>query len=241
MTIEDIFSRGEISIHTWNVCINNQIRTFEDLKRHYMERDSYSNLRLWGAKSYDELIGVLFKYKDLYNENIATPPVSKKRSEVKLEDVVTDHDEVIRSNIIADASLKRIELKLKDYWRSKAGKKNRRVDSTQIGIKKPSVKVASKKDAIDLKSIEQRLEKYWNEIEEKKALQDKKRSPTVKAIFNVTDVVDLDDIEHTLKQYWKDKGTPDKINIVDLEELEQKLQDYWREQDCEEATDRLAP
>ena len=168
ITIEEIFRRGEISFDTWNICISNQIKTFRDLKRHYIENDSFRDPRIGDGKCNDELIEVLFKYEDLNTDMITTlpEPVTENKSEVKLDDVVTDLDKVIKTNLSAKVSLEVIEKKLKEHWRKKAGNEN-----TQINTAKFSEKATSKKDAVNLRSIEQKLEEYWSKSKEKEGIQ----------------------------------------------------------------------
>ena len=238
VTIEDIFRRGEISTHTWNICISNQIKTFSDLKRHYMERNSFRNLQIEDEKCYDELIEVYYKYEDLNIEIVTTQPepVSESKIEVKLEEVVTDFDEVFKPNLTVDASLKEIEQKLKEYWSAGVDKEITQVDTTQIDTNKSSVKATSEKDAVDLGSIEQKLEEYWSEIAEKnavdslrsierkleeywknesaenKTLQNKDQEPSIKAISRVTDVVDLENIKRTIEDYKRKQESDESPN-----------------------------
>ena len=203
MTIEEVFIRDEICILTRNICIANQIKTFNDLKRHYIECGTFRNLLYCDEKCNEALIDVYNKYE----------------SEVKLEDVVTDLDEVNKTTHTTNSYLEEIERKLKVHWRDEVGKK-----TAQIETAKSSVKGTLKRDAVDLKSIEQKLEEYWRANAEKEV-------PSIKTVFDVTNVVDLDEAKQTIEAYWRNKESEEatrSINTTNLE-LEQRPKKQWRE------------
>lgn len=157
MTIENIFRRDEISILTRNICMVNQIETFNDLKLHYVKSKTFINLRYCDEKSNDELIAVCNKYKEVYIEDkTIQPSVSVSKCEVKLVDVVTDLDEVIKTNHIADAYLEEIEQKLEDYW-----SENREKEASQNKNLGSSIKTfPNVTDVVDLEETKQTIEDY---------------------------------------------------------------------------------
>ena len=218
MTIEEVFIRDEICILTRNICIANQIKTFNDLKRHYIESGTFRNLLYCDEKSNDVLIDVYKKYKDLFIESKTTQPVSINKSEVKLEDVVTDLDEVNKTTHTTNSYLEEIERKLKVHW-SEVGKK-----TAQIETAKSSVKGTLKRDAVDLKSIEQKLEEYWRANAEKEV-------PSIKTVFDVTNVVDLDEAKQTIEAYRRNQVCDEVTGSIDTTnlELEQRPKKQWRE------------
>lgn len=226
MTIEEMFKRGDISIRTRNICINNQLKTFRDLELHYIECETFRNLRSCGNKANEELIEVYNEYKHIYGENKTAQPVSINEGEVilySLDSVVTDLDEVIKTNL-ANATLEELEQRLKDHW----GEETIKDDTIE-----PSESAASNSE----EELEQKLQKHGMGDASKEASQNKSQESSLKTIYNVTDVVDLENIDHTLKQYRNEKTTPGTIDNDDLDELEQKLQDYWRKEASEETTE----
>ena len=203
MTIEEVFIRDEICILTRNICIANQIKTFNDLKRHYIECGTFRNLLYCDEKCNEALIDVYNKYE----------------SEVKLEDVVTDLDEVNKTTHTTNSYLEEIERKLKVHWRDEVGKK-----TAQIETAKSSVKGTLKRDAVDLKSIEQKLEEYWRANAEKEV-------PSIKTVFDVTNVVDLDEAKQTIEAYRRNQVCDEVTGSIDTTnlELEQRPKKQWRE------------
>lgn len=230
MTIEEMFKRGEISIRTRNICINNQLKTFRDLELHYIGNKTFRNLRSCGNKANDELIEVYNEYKHIYSENKTAEPDSIIKSEVNfynLDSVVTDLDEVIKTNL-ANATLEELEQRLKNHWGEKA------IVNDTI---EPSESAASNSQ----EELEQKLQKHWMGNASKEAPENKNIVSSVKTVYNVTGVVDLEKIEHTLNQYRNEKTTPDTINSDEIDELEQKLQNYWRKQASEVTTEDENP
>lgn len=61
MTIEEIFNRNEISVRTYNVCIDNKLFTLSDLKKYFYANKSFKGLRNCGTKTNRELIEICTK------------------------------------------------------------------------------------------------------------------------------------------------------------------------------------
>ena len=150
MTIEDIYRKGEISILARNICMANEIETLEDLKQHHVKGEGFRNLRYCDEKSNDELIAVYNKYSNIYTEGKTSHRVSK------LEDIVTDFDEVNKTMLTVNAYLKEKEKELQVYWNEKREKETSQNKNRVSSLKAASV-VAN---VIDLDETKQAIEDY---------------------------------------------------------------------------------
>ena len=239
MTIVEFYKRGDISNYTRNICSYNKIKTFRDLELHYIEHGTFANLRYCVAKSNNELIDVYNKYREKNDENKKTQPDIIKKSEVKLEDVVTDLDKVVKTTLTTHAYLKKIEQKLENYWNVNIEKAPPKGYATEY-----SVETSLKTDfTVVLDQVEQKLQDYWNEGREKEVPKSVIIEPSAKISYGVTDVVDLEEIEQAIEDYWNKKTDRDRINADNLDQVEQRLQDYWSECREKEAprSDIIAP
>lgn len=165
MTIEELYISAEISILTRNVCIANEIKTIDDLKRHYGKSGSFRNLLYCDEKCNDELIYVYYKYK----------------SEVYLEDVVTDLDEVDKVTQTANSHLEAIERRLRDHWRKKAEKEDSSI-----------MTVLDETTVIDLEEVKQTIEAY----------RTKEVNEEITETIGKTKL----ELEQRLKEYWIEKA-----------------------------------
>ena len=181
MTIKEVFRREKVNVRTRNMCKVNEIKSVRDLQLHYDEYGSFKNLRHCGNKCNEELIAICNKYKDMYIEDEKNQLESVKRRQ-KLEDVVTDLDEVLRTTQTRDVSFEEIEQNLKDHWEKKG---IRSVKS------EPKVSEASK----SIEEIEQMLKDHW----EKKGISSVKSEPKVSEAPR-----SLEEIEQMLKDHWKE-------------------------------------
>lgn len=204
MTIENIFRRDEISILTRNICMANQIKTFDDLKLYYIKSRTFINLRYCDEKSNDELTAVYNKYKEVYiGDKTTQPSVSINKSEVKLEDVVTDLDEVIKTTHIADAYLEEIKQKLEDYW-----SKNREKVAPQNKNLVSSIKTFSNvTDVVDLEETKQTIEDYRRKQASEETTKNDAAESSVKSTSESTDAISL---EHEQRPR---KHRREKVNV----------------------------
>lgn len=148
MTIEELFRRGEISSYTLSVCLIGRIKTLNDIMLHYRENETFRNLSYIEDKSNENLIELYNRYKDVYIEDKTTQTVSENKSEIQLEDVVTDLNEVMKTTLTPDAVFEGMEQMLKDHWNKK--------DILSEGID-PSMS----KTTESLEELEQGLKNHW--------------------------------------------------------------------------------
>ena len=200
MTIEELYKRGDICVQTRNLCINEQIKTFKDIVLHFHKSGSFRNLRYCGERSNDELIAVYNKYKDIYAEDEISEPVAIYKGEPKLEDVVTDLSEVIKTTLSANVYLERLEYKLHEYWRTQDSE-----EATESDVAESCVDATLETTyTADLENIEDKLQDYWRE---KKVPLSDEPEYSEKAIAGVTDIVDLGGVEKTIKDYLRRLAT----------------------------------
>lgn len=64
MTIEEIYHFEDISVRSYNVCINNGLNDLATLLNYYQENKTFTNLRNCGKKSSEELNALCLKYID---------------------------------------------------------------------------------------------------------------------------------------------------------------------------------
>ncbi len=222
MKIKDIFRRGEISNRTRNICISNHIETFKDLKQHYKKNKTFRNIPFCGKVSEDELIEVYNKYKDADFENETYRSVSKYKGAMKLEDVVTDLHDVMKTTLTKKAYLKLLEMRLQEHWRESADKETTDTDVLEEIEKKlqdhwseetikpdeivPDVIESDESEAAEPTSnspdeIEQEPKKHASGHKEKDTLQYNFFPSSINLISNVMDVIDFEEIQETLKNY----------------------------------------
>lgn len=118
MSINDIFKRGEMSTFTHNVCLANEMRSFEDLMYYYTVYKDFSGLKYCNEVVNDELRQVYRKYRDSYDMKMQNRISKKNKTGVKLEDVVTDFDEIVEKTFNSTGYLEKLEEKLEKHWES---------------------------------------------------------------------------------------------------------------------------
>lgn len=73
MTIEEIFSKEDISTRSFNVCTDNNLNDLSSILNHFDKYYTFSNLKNCGARSNKELIEIYLKYtKKLNSSNLDT-------------------------------------------------------------------------------------------------------------------------------------------------------------------------
>ena len=212
MKIEEVFRRDKVSVRTRNLCEYHEIKYMRDLQLHYNKYRGFTNLKYCGGKCNEELLAIYYKYSNVYVKDEKKQSASAKKGKRKLEDVVTDLDEVIR--VTRDITLKGLEQNLSDHWEKKG-----------IGTAESKSKVclASKSP----EEIEQMLQDHWV----KKGVIGVQKKPKVSK-----PTASLEELEQRLENYWKQpsvssKKIEPKVSKTpkSLEEIEQMLQDHWKE------------
>lgn len=129
------------------------------------------------------------KDNDVYIKNKTISPVSKSESEVKLENVVTDLDKVIKTTLTANASLEEIERKLELHWREE-------------GIESNPIESRGSVASESLDELEQRLKDHWKE----KGIKNDLAKSSISTASN-----SQEELEQRLKNHWKQKDG--KVNV----------------------------
>ena len=210
MKIEGVFRRDKVSVRTRNLCKYHEIKYMRDLQLHYHKYGGFKNLRYCGGKCNEELIAIYYKYSNVYVKDEKKQSASAKKGKRKLDDVVTDLDEVIR--VTRDITLEGLEQKLSDHWEKKD------IGSAES---KPKVCLASKSP----EEIEQMLQDHW----EKKGVRSVQKKPEVSKV-----AASLEELEQRLEEHWKQPSVSSKTIEPKVsktpkspEEIEQMLQDHW--------------
>lgn len=62
MTIDEIYCSNEMSIRSYNVCNDNNLKDLDSILQYYIKNKTFKNLRSCGRKSHEELTSICFKY-----------------------------------------------------------------------------------------------------------------------------------------------------------------------------------
>lgn len=73
MTIKEILFSNNISIRSFNVCNNSDLKDLSTILKHYRNYGTFGNIRNCGKKSNEELIALCLKYIDYDNNQIVEP------------------------------------------------------------------------------------------------------------------------------------------------------------------------
>lgn len=99
MTIEEINYSEDISVRSFNVCNNNDLKDLTAILRHYREYRSFDNLRNCGRKSNIELIDLCLRYIDYYNNQMVAPSEPEKELITTISDFTRTQREIVNSFI----------------------------------------------------------------------------------------------------------------------------------------------
>lgn len=78
MTIEEIYYSEDISVRSFNVCNDNDLKDLSAILKHYRENRTFDNLRNCGRKSNEELTALCLKYTD-YDSNHFSEPLKPEK------------------------------------------------------------------------------------------------------------------------------------------------------------------
>ena len=73
MTIEEIYHYEDISVRSFNVCNDNELKNLNAILKHYCEHKTFGNLRNCGRKSNEELTSLCLKYINYDSNHFAEP------------------------------------------------------------------------------------------------------------------------------------------------------------------------
>jgi hypothetical protein len=82
MTIEEIYYSEDISVRSFNVCNDNDLKDLSAILKHYRKNRTFDNLRNCGIKSNEELTALCLKYID-YDSNHLSEPVNTEKQLIK--------------------------------------------------------------------------------------------------------------------------------------------------------------
>lgn len=99
MTIEEIYYSEDISVRSFNVCNDNDLKDLNAILKHYREHRTFGNLRNCGKKSNEELTDLCVKYKDYGNRQIVEPPKPEKQLFTTISNFTRTQREIVNSFI----------------------------------------------------------------------------------------------------------------------------------------------
>lgn len=99
MTIEEIYYSEDISVRSFNVCNDNDLKDLNAILKHYREHRTFGNLRNCGKKSNEELTDLCVKYKDYGSSQIVEPPKPEKQLITTISNFNRTQREIVNSFI----------------------------------------------------------------------------------------------------------------------------------------------
>ncbi len=99
MTIEEIYYSEDISVRSFNVCNDNDLKDLNAILKHYREHRTFGNLRNCGKKSNEELTDLCVKYKDYGSSQIVEPPKPEKQLIATISNFTRTQREIVNSFI----------------------------------------------------------------------------------------------------------------------------------------------
>ena len=99
MTIEEIYYSEDISVRSFNVCNDNDLKDLTAILKHYRENRTFINLRNCGRKSNEELTALCFKYIDYDSNYYAEPLKPEKQLITTITNFTRTQREVVNSFI----------------------------------------------------------------------------------------------------------------------------------------------
>jgi hypothetical protein len=99
MTIEEIYYSEDISVRSFNVCNDNDLKDLNAILKHYREHRTFGNLRNCGKKSNEELTDLCVKYKDYGSSQIVEPPKPEKQLITTISNFTRTQREIVNSFI----------------------------------------------------------------------------------------------------------------------------------------------
>jgi predicted DNA-binding protein YlxM (UPF0122 family) len=99
MTIEEINYSEDISVRSFNVCNDNELKDLNAILKHYREHKTFGNLRNCGKKSNEELTELCMKYIDYGGSQIVEPTKPEKQLITTISSFNRTQREIVNSFI----------------------------------------------------------------------------------------------------------------------------------------------
>jgi len=99
MTIEEIYYSEDISVRSFNVCNDNDLKDLNAILKHYREHKTFGNLRNCGKKSNEELTELCMKYIDYGGSQIVEPTKPEKQLITTISSFNRTQREIVNSFI----------------------------------------------------------------------------------------------------------------------------------------------
>jgi DNA-directed RNA polymerase specialized sigma subunit len=99
MTIEEIYYSEDISVRSFNVCNDNDLKDLNAILKHYREHKTFGNLRNCGKKSNEELTDLCMKYIDYGGSQIVEPSKPEKELITAISSFNRTQREIVNSFI----------------------------------------------------------------------------------------------------------------------------------------------
>jgi DNA-directed RNA polymerase specialized sigma subunit len=99
MTIEEIYYSEDISVRSFNVCNDNDLKDLNAILKHYREHKTFGNLRNCGKKSNEELTDLCMKYIDYGGSQIVEPSKPEKQLITAISSFNRTQREIVNSFI----------------------------------------------------------------------------------------------------------------------------------------------
>lgn len=99
MTIEEIYYSEDISVRSFNVCNDNDLKDLTAILKHYRENRTFENLRNCGRKSNEELTALCLKYSDYDSNHFSEPLKPEKQLITTITNFTRTQREVVNSFI----------------------------------------------------------------------------------------------------------------------------------------------
>ena len=119
MTIEEIYYSEDISVRSFNVCNDNDLKDLTAILKHYREHSTFGNLRNCGRKSNEELTDLCVKYIDFGSNQLVESSKPEKQLITTISNFTRTQREIVISvrsfNVCNDNDLKDLTAILKHY------------------------------------------------------------------------------------------------------------------------------
>jgi len=99
MTIEEIYYSEDISVRSFNVCNDNDLKDLSAILKHYRENRTFDNLRNCGRKSNEELTALCLKYTDYDSIHFSEPLKPEKQLITTITNFTRTQREIVNSFI----------------------------------------------------------------------------------------------------------------------------------------------
>ena len=99
MTIEEIYYSEDISVRSFNVCNDNDLKDLNAILKHYREHSTFGNLRNCGKKSNEELTDLCVKYNNYGSSQIVEPSKPEKQLITTIFNFTRTQREIVNSFI----------------------------------------------------------------------------------------------------------------------------------------------